>query len=89
MLIIGVYVDDLLRTGTKLSVIEEFKDQMTKRFEMINLGRLSYYLGIEVEQGPGYIELKQSAYARKSWRKLVCQIVASQSLSASTYKLIF
>lgn len=29
-LIIGVYVDDLLVTGTNLSVIEEFKNQMTE-----------------------------------------------------------
>lgn len=65
MLIIGVYVDDLLVTGTKVSIIEEFKDQMSKRFEMSNLGKLSYYLGIEVEQGSRYSELKQSAYAKK------------------------
>lgn len=50
-LIIGVYVDDLLVTGTSVSVIEEFKDQMNKRFEMSDLGKLAYYLGIEVNQG--------------------------------------
>ena len=69
LLIIGVYVDDLLVTGTKLSMIDEFKSQMTSRFDMSNLGRLSYYLGIKVEQGHGYIELKQSTYARKVLEK--------------------
>lgn len=58
MLIIGVYVDDLLVTGTKVALIEEFKDQMNKKFEMNNLGKLAYYLGIEVMQGKDYIELK-------------------------------
>ncbi|KAL8110532.1 hypothetical protein AgCh_026310 [Apium graveolens] len=48
MLIIGVYVDDLLVTGTRVSIIEEFKNQLSKRFEMSNFGKLSYYLGIEV-----------------------------------------
>lgn len=46
LLIIGVYVDDLLVTGTKLSAIEEVKAQMTNRFDMSNLGELSYYLGL-------------------------------------------
>ena len=64
-LIVAVYVDDLLVTGTKVSLIEYFKKQMFQEFEMSDLGKLSYYLGIEVEQGDGYIELKQSGYARK------------------------
>lgn len=29
ILIMGVYVDDLLVTGTKVSIIEDFKDQMS------------------------------------------------------------
>lgn len=64
-LIVGVYVDDLLITGTSVSIIEEFKEQMNHIFEMSDMGRLSYYLGIEVKQGDGYIELKQTGYARK------------------------
>lgn len=68
-LIIGVYVDDLLVTGTKVSIIEEFKDQMSNRFEMSNLGKLSYYLGIEVEQEKNYIELRQTYYAKKILEK--------------------
>lgn len=64
-LLVGVYVDDILVTGTKLSNIEKFKKQMAGEFNMSDLGKLSYYLGIEVEQGRNYIELKQAAYARK------------------------
>lgn len=64
-LIVGVYVDDLLINGTSFSVIEEFKEQMNRNFEMSDMGRLSYYLGIEVKQGDVCIELKQSGYARK------------------------
>lgn len=68
-LIVGVYVDDLLVTGTKLTVIEEFKEQMNKKFEMSNLGTLSYYLGLEVKQEKGRIELCQAAYAKKILEK--------------------
>ncbi|KAL8117931.1 hypothetical protein AgCh_015718 [Apium graveolens] len=68
-LIVGVYVDDLLVTGTSVSIIQDFKAKMSSRFEMSYLGRLSYYLGIEVEQGADYIELKQAAYAKKILEK--------------------
>lgn len=64
-LIIGVYVDDLLVTGTSVENIAKFKKQMSSEFEMSDLGKLSYYLGIEVEQGHDYIELKQTTYAKK------------------------
>lgn len=65
----AVYVDDLLVTGSKVSMIEEFKKQMKQRFEMSDMGKLSYYLGIEVKQREGYIELKQAGYARKILEK--------------------
>lgn len=42
---------------------------MNCEFEISDLGRLSYYLGIEVEQGQGYIELKQTGYAKKILEK--------------------
>lgn len=42
---------------------------MSSQFEMNDLGRLSYYLGIEVEKGNGYIELKQAVYVRKILEK--------------------
>lgn len=60
MLIVGVYVDDLLVTGTSIEVVNEFKHQMNEQFEMNDLGKLSYYLGIEVEQESGCIKLRQT-----------------------------
>jgi len=64
-LILGVYVDDLLITGSETQEIEKFKKQMKNEFEMSDLGLLSYYLGIEVEQHEDFITLKQSGYAKK------------------------
>lgn len=65
VLIIGVYVDDLLVTGTNISNIQKFKRQMGEEFDMTDLGKLSHYLGMEVSQQLGYIELKQESYAKK------------------------
>lgn len=64
-LVIAVYVDDLLITGSSKEMIERFKNEMSQKFEMTDLGKLSYYLGMEVEQGKGYIEIKQAGYAKK------------------------
>lgn len=68
-MIVAVYVDDLLVTGSKVSMITEFKREMSQKFEMSDLGQLNYYLGIEVTQGAGFIELKQAGYARKILEK--------------------
>lgn len=70
MLIVAVYVDDLLITGSSKTMINKFKAEMNQRFQMNDLGRLSYYLGIEVEQKDGCIVLKQSGYARKILEKV-------------------
>lgn len=64
-LVVAVYIDDLLVTGSSTKEIEQFKLQMNKEFEMSNLGYLSFYLGLEVSQMGHVITLKQSAYARK------------------------
>ncbi|KAD4586296.1 hypothetical protein E3N88_23897 [Mikania micrantha] len=64
-LIVGVYVDDLIVTGTSEKRIQEFKERMMKVFDMSDLGHLSYYLGIEVTQKQGGCVLKQSGYAKK------------------------
>jgi len=64
-LVLGVYVDDLLVTGGDPREIEIFKKQMTSEFEMSDLGLLSFYLGIEVEQKKDFITIKQTGYAKK------------------------
>lgn len=65
LLLVAVYVDDLLITGSDMEMISEFKQSMLKRFEMSDLGLLTYYLGIEVLQYNGGITMKQESYAKK------------------------
>ncbi|KAG6493563.1 hypothetical protein ZIOFF_048555 [Zingiber officinale] len=64
-ILVGVYVDDLIVTGSSTGRINKFKQQMMTEFEMSDLGLLSYYLGIEVELQKSRISLRQSAYAKK------------------------
>jgi hypothetical protein len=46
---VGVYVDDLLITGTNTKSIGRFKQEMVVVFKMSDLGLLTYYLGIQVQ----------------------------------------
>ncbi|CAA6675883.1 unnamed protein product [Spirodela intermedia] len=59
----GVYVDDLIVTRNSEECISDFKQTMMKKFEMRDLGLLTSYLGIEVEQTGDVIRLKQKNYA--------------------------
>ena len=65
LLVVVVYVDDLFITGTNVEVINAFKKEMAMKFDMSDLGKLTYYLGIEVTQSQGMITLSQRNYALK------------------------
>lgn len=65
LLVVAVYVDDLFVTGTSKKLINEFKKNMASKFDMSDLGRLTYYLGIEVVQDDRGITLNQNQYAKK------------------------
>jgi pantothenate kinase len=54
-LIVRVYVDDLIITDTDEETITVFKTEMKYRFQMSDLGLLSYYLGIEVKQSKAWM----------------------------------
>ncbi|KAL8161831.1 hypothetical protein V2J09_013320 [Rumex salicifolius] len=56
--------------GTNREIIHNFKEEMKQKFEMSDLGLLSYYLGIEVKQGEGSISLCQSGYAKRILEKM-------------------
>jgi hypothetical protein len=56
-LLVGVYVDDVVITGTKDVEVVAFKEEMKATFQMSDVGRLSFYLEIEVHQGDSGITL--------------------------------
>jgi Reverse transcriptase (RNA-dependent DNA polymerase) len=64
-ILVGVYVDDLLITGTCEVEIAKFKGEMMEKFKMSDLGLLTYYLGIEVKQALNEITMCQQNFAIK------------------------
>jgi hypothetical protein len=64
-LVVGVFVDDLVITGSDYDDFKSFKEEMATTFKMSDLGLLHYYLDIEVKQSVSRILLSQGAYAMK------------------------
>ena len=48
ILILSLYVDDLIFTGNDESMFYEFKSSMMREFDMTDLGKMRYFLGVEV-----------------------------------------
>ncbi|KAH9650224.1 hypothetical protein KPL70_026286 [Citrus sinensis] len=69
ILIVCLYVDDLIFTGSDPSLFEEFKRVMIKEFEMIDIGLMAYYLGIKVKQKEECIFISQESYAKEILKK--------------------
>jgi hypothetical protein len=63
--VVGVYVDDLIITGSDRDNIRSFKEEMVAVFKMSDLSLLYYYLDIEVKQSASGISLSQGAYVMK------------------------
>ncbi|PNX58513.1 putative copia-type protein, partial [Trifolium pratense] len=50
ILLVCLYVDDLIYTGNNQRLIDEFKSSMKKKFVMTDLGKMRFFLGVEVNQ---------------------------------------
>ena len=60
-----LYVDDLIFTGNDEVMFEQFKNSMKIEFDMTDLGRMKYFLGIEVLQKADGIFITQRKYAQE------------------------
>eukprot|EP00253_Pinus_taeda_P006432 PITA_06432 len=63
LIILVLYVDDLILTGSDPTLINHVKSSLKKKFEMTDLGHLHYFLGLQVLQSKEGISLSQSKYA--------------------------
>jgi hypothetical protein len=58
-----LYVDELIHTGNDDTLLSSIKHSMMKEFDMMDLGRMWYFLGLEVLQRADGIFICQKKYA--------------------------
>ncbi|KAI5320266.1 hypothetical protein L3X38_039974 [Prunus dulcis] len=69
IIIVSLYVDDIIYTGSCPKMLEEFKQDMMQHYEMTDLGLLHHFLGMGVEQTDKHIFIHQKKYAMKLLEK--------------------
>ncbi|XP_015578574.2 uncharacterized mitochondrial protein AtMg00810-like [Ricinus communis] len=65
MLSVNLYVDDLLFIGNDELMFAEFKNSMKHKFDMTDLGKMKYFLGLEILQKSCRIFISQRKYAQE------------------------
>ncbi|GJX91980.1 ribonuclease H-like domain-containing protein [Tanacetum coccineum] len=68
-IILLVYVDDIVVTRNNLNEIKKFKQFLKSKFQIKDLGKLKYFLGIEVLDNKDGICLSQRKYCLKLLHK--------------------
>ncbi|GJV07078.1 retrovirus-related pol polyprotein from transposon RE1 [Tanacetum coccineum] len=82
-----VYVDDIILTGNNANLIRLFISRLNKEFLITDLGKLNYFLGLEVSYNDSGIFLSQSKYAHDILARahLLDAKPATTPLSTSAY----
>jgi hypothetical protein len=79
-LVILLYVDDMLVTGSNVKLLVEFKKEMQDVFETSDLGIMNYFLGMEIHQCSSGIFVSQRKYVvdiLKKFKLESCKKVAT------------
>lgn len=63
VIILFLYVDDLLITRSNKKCISKFKSEFMEKFEMTDLGLMTYFLGIEFHKSNRGLLMHQRRYA--------------------------
>ncbi|XP_028062238.1 uncharacterized protein LOC114265618 [Camellia sinensis] len=69
ILVVSLYVNDLLVTGSSKELIDKFKEEMKDVFEMTDLRRMTFFLGMQVHQKQNEIFLCLHKYATEILKK--------------------
>ena len=50
LIVVSLYFDDLLVTGSNEELVKHFKVQMMQAYEMTDLGEMAFFLGLEIQK---------------------------------------
>jgi len=69
LIVILIWVDDLIIAASDDLLMCDTKNMMREKFKMKDLGKLSHFLGIDFEQGHGFVRMNQKRYLCKVLEK--------------------
>ncbi|GJV89101.1 retrovirus-related pol polyprotein from transposon TNT 1-94 [Tanacetum coccineum] len=69
ILLVQIYVDDIIFASTTTKLCDKFSEIMCSKFKMSMMGKISFFLGLQISQSPKGIFLNQSKYALESLKK--------------------
>ncbi|GKC79583.1 retrovirus-related pol polyprotein from transposon TNT 1-94 [Tanacetum coccineum] len=69
ILLVHIYVDDIIFASSNTAMCNEFANQMTNKFKMSMMGKMSFFLGLQISQSLRGIFINQSKYASEIVKK--------------------
>nr|GEZ48562.1 retrovirus-related Pol polyprotein from transposon TNT 1-94 [Tanacetum cinerariifolium] len=69
LLLVQIYVDDIIFAASTLELCDQFANLMCSKFKMSMMGKISFFLGLQISQSPRGIFINQSKYALESLKK--------------------
>ncbi|GKA04247.1 retrovirus-related pol polyprotein from transposon TNT 1-94 [Tanacetum coccineum] len=69
LLLVQIYVDDIIFAASTPELCDLFSKIMCTKFKMSMMGKISFFLGLQISQSPRGIFINQSKYALKSLKK--------------------
>ncbi|GJU90316.1 retrovirus-related pol polyprotein from transposon TNT 1-94 [Tanacetum coccineum] len=69
ILLVQIYVDDIIFSSTKPDLCEKNSEIMCSKFKNSMMGKISFFLGLQISQSPRGIFLNQSKYALEIIKK--------------------
>nr|GEV89703.1 putative ribonuclease H-like domain-containing protein [Tanacetum cinerariifolium] len=88
LLLMHVYVDDIIFGSTKKSLCTEFEELMHKKFQMSSMGKLTFFLGLQVTQRDDGIFISQDKYVADILKKFNFFSVKTTSTLIETNKAL-
>ncbi|GJR94527.1 retrovirus-related pol polyprotein from transposon TNT 1-94 [Tanacetum coccineum] len=69
LLLVQMYVDDIVFVASTPELCDQFAKIMCLKFKMSMMGKISFFLGLQISQSPRGIFINQSKYALESLKK--------------------
>nr|GEU89571.1 hypothetical protein [Tanacetum cinerariifolium] len=69
ILLVQIYVDDIIFASTTPELCDQFSKITCSKFNMSMMGKITFFLGLQISQSPRGIFLNQSKYALESLKK--------------------